>query len=195
MVKLYNPLDSGVFSRDKPSLGWCFRQGALLLVIPHSSSRPYTSKWCCVIWNTMILLHVNGKQGTIKCYLSKQMRRWQVSLSLLSRSIATQSCYSCVGVSMTTWRWENTFHKYLKTLRDMWYCRTSLFTCGMQLEIHTTNTKNPKPKDVLKLELSPAYLEFTFPAVFLEFGFLQEVASISHSLTHILSITKKNQVI
>jgi hypothetical protein len=28
---------------------------------------------------------------------------------------------------------------------------TSLFTCGMQLEIHTTNTKNPKPKDVLKL--------------------------------------------
>jgi hypothetical protein len=46
-----------------------------------------------------------------------QMGRWQVSLSLLSGSISTQSCYSCVGVSMTMWRWENTFHKYLKMLR------------------------------------------------------------------------------
>lgn len=104
-----------------------------------------------VIWNTMILLHVNGKQGTTKCYLSEQMGRRRVSLSLLSGSISTQSCYSCVGVSMTTWRWENTFQEYLKMLRDMWYYQTLLFTCGMQLEIHTTNTKNPKPKDVLKL--------------------------------------------
>ncbi len=104
-----------------------------------------------VIWNNMILLHVNGKQGTIKCYFSEQMRRRQVSLSLLSGSISTQSCFSCVGVSMTMWRWENTFHEYLKMLRDMWYYQASLFTCGMQLEIHSTNTKNPKPKDVLKL--------------------------------------------